>query len=190
MQSVARIDPAKRADVVIRTGSLWDVDVLVEIDNDASMLFEQAGLRLDSSRERELELAERRRWSQCLCARTVLLAVQAGRDVGFAALGLRDGEPYLDQLSVRVSAMQQGIGTQLLHGAIRMAQQARGRALWLTTYSHLSWNRPYYERNGFAVVTAEECGEELRGELLFERGILPCPQERVVMRRELATAVF
>jgi GNAT superfamily N-acetyltransferase len=151
----------------------------------------QAGLRLDSQNNREVENAERSRWAQCLSAGTVQIAVSpSGRDVGFAALGLRDGVPFLDQLSVRLNSMQQGIGTVLLNGSIQMAERAGGRAIWLTTYNHLSWNRPYYERHGFAVVALEECGEELRSELLFERRFLPCPQERVVMRRELSRDVL
>jgi hypothetical protein len=62
----------------------------------------------------------------------------------------------------------------------------RGSALWLTTYNHLSWNRPYSERHGFLVVLPEQCGEELTSELRFERRLLPSPEERVVMRKALA----
>ena len=187
MQSLEKKGPTTRADITIRTGSMRDIDLLIEIDNDASMLFEHAGMSLDPQSDREVEDAERSRWTQCLAAGTVQVAVSpSGRDVGFAALGLRDGAPFLDQLSVRVSAMRQGIGTELLYGSIRMAERAGGRAIWLTTYNHLSWNRPYYERQGFTPVVFEECGEELRREILFERRYLPCPQERVVMRRDLS----
>jgi len=187
MQSAAQHAAPLRAAISLRTGSARDIDVLVELDSDSSVLFEQAGLWLAFHAEHEVAVAERNRWLRCLAAGTVLIAVNsAGEDVGFAAVGLRDGEPYLDQLSVRVTSMRQGIGTQLLYGAINMAERMGGRALWLTTYRHLAWNRPYYERHGFEVVPPAECAPELGCELQFERRLLPAPEQRVVMRRRFA----
>jgi GNAT superfamily N-acetyltransferase len=171
----------------IRIGSTADIDILADIDLDASTLFERAGLRLASSNKHEVTMAERRRWLECLAAGTVLIAVDgSGADVGFAAVGIMDGDPYLDQLSVRVSSMRQHIGTELLYAAMKVAMERGGKALWLTTYSHLSWNRPYYERHGFVLVAPEQCGEELRRELSFECRLLPSPEERVVMCKDLA----
>lgn len=182
--------PGSRADhrgITIRTGSTADIDTLAAIDLDASTLFDRAGLHLDPRSERELSVAERERWLACLAAGTVLIAAsRSGEDVGFAAVGMRDGEPYLDQLSVRVSSMGRRIGTTLLYASMTVAMNGGGRLLWLTTYNHLSWNRPYYERHGFVLVSPEQCGEELRRELLFERRLLPGPEQRVVMRKDLA----
>ena len=170
----------------IRIGSAADIDILADIDRDASVLFERAGLQLDAESEHRVAMAERKRWLTCLEAGTVLIAVgSSGEDVGFAAVGTRDGEPYLDQLSVRVSSMRRCIGTGLLYASMSMARDGGGQSLWLTTYNHLSWNRPYYERHGFVLVVPEQCGEELRGELSFERRWLPSPAERVIMRKAL-----
>ena len=173
-------------EIAIRIGLTADIDILAGIDHDACTLFVRAGLDLDLPTEHEVTLAERERWLTCLAAGTVLIAVdRTGADVGFAAVGLRDAEQFLDQLSVRVSSMGQGIGTALLRASMRMAMNRGGQALWLTTYNHLSWNRPYYERHGFVLVSPEQCGEELRSELAFERRCLPRPEQRVVMRKNL-----
>ena len=138
----------------IRTAVAQDIDLLVDIDNDASTLFEQAGLRLDAARDLEVTLAARDRWQKCIACGTVLMAVDhSGAAKGFAAVGARDGAPYLDQLAVRTCSMRQGVGTDLLYAATAMASRAGGQVLWLTTYNHLSWNRPYYERHGFAVIS-------------------------------------
>jgi GNAT superfamily N-acetyltransferase len=189
MQAPSKQHAVGCADIAIRMGSIRDIDLLKEIDDDASVLFERAGLRLDVVNELEVATAERNRWLRCLGAGTVLIAIHpSGQEVGFAAVGLRDSEPYLDQLSVRCSSMGRGIGTELLNASITLATRAGGRALWLTTYSHLSWNRPFYERHGFVLISPEGCGEELQRELLFERRFLPQPEERVVMRRDLAAA--
>jgi hypothetical protein len=170
----------------MRIGSPADIDILADIDRDACVLFERAGLRLNPQSEHEVTMAERKRWLTCLEAGTVLIAVgPSGEDVGFAVVGMRDDEPYLDQLSVRVSFMRRHIGTGLLYASMRMARDGGGQSLWLTTYNHLSWNRPYYERHGFVLVLPEQCGKELRGELAFERRWLPRPEERVIMRKDL-----
>ena len=109
-----------------------------------------------------------------------------GRVLGFAASGLRDDEPYLDQLSVRTQFMRRGVGTSLLNAVQRQAIHAGGRVLWLTTYGHLPWNRPFYERAGFAVIGESRWGPQIRNESSYERRWLPCPQQRIVMRKELA----
>jgi GNAT superfamily N-acetyltransferase len=104
---------------------------------------------------------------------------------GFAASGVRDREPYLDQLSVRTQYMRRRIGTALLTAAEKLAVIRGGRALWLTTYGHLSWNRPFYERAGFAVMSESAWGPEILEESAYERRWLPCPAQRIVMRKPL-----
>jgi GNAT superfamily N-acetyltransferase len=168
----------------LRPGSTSDIDLLIEIDTDASVLFEHAGLHLDVAADREVTLAARERWLRCLRADTVLVATgSSGYEVGFAAVGERDGQPFLDQLSVRRDAMRQGIGTALLDASLQPAQRTGGAELWLTTYDHMSWNRPFYERHGFAMVATHQCGSELQRELAFERRLLPDPEHRIAMKR-------
>ena len=174
------------AEIMIRQASTAEIDTLCEIDLDASRLFERAGLRLDLPADHEFLVNERNRWLRSLAAGRALLAVDpTGESVGFAAAGVVDGEPYLDQLSVRTKFMQRGAGTALLNAVASAAADAGAPALWLTTYDHLSWNRPFYERNGFAVVPQRECGAEISAVISYERRWLPSPQERVVMRKAL-----
>jgi predicted N-acetyltransferase YhbS len=91
-----------------------------------------------------------------------------------------DGAPCLEQLSVRVSAQQQGLGRRLLTHAI---EWAAGEDLWLTTYAHLPWNRPFYERHGFAVVPESQCSQDMIAILGDQRRWLPDPEQRIAMRR-------
>jgi GNAT superfamily N-acetyltransferase len=177
-------------DIAIRTASVAEIDTLCAIDLDAATLFERAGLHLELPSDHEFAVAERSRWLRCLAAGTVLLAMDATSEpIGFAAAGVRDDEPFLDQLSVRTKFMRLGIGTVLLNATARMAKDAGGQALWLTTYSHLPWNRPFYERAGFVAVPECECGPEIFRELGYERRWLPSPEERVVMRKDLGSSV-
>ena len=91
-----------------------------------------------------------------------------------------------EQLSVRMTAMRRGIGAALLSAAECVAAKTRSRTLWLTTYRHLPWNAPFYEKAGFVTVPVEECGTEMLVELLFQRRLLPKPDERVAMRKLLS----
>ena len=172
--------------ITICTGSVEDIDTLCAIDLETAELFERAGLRIDIPDDHEFSLHERTRWLQSLAARRTLLARdEAGAIVGFAASGELDGEPYLEQLSVRMSAMRRGIGTQLLSAAIDLAKCEQAHALWLTTYAHLPWNRLFYEQHGFVLVPTGEYRAGIAGEIEFQRRWLPRPEQRVVMRRPL-----
>jgi GNAT superfamily N-acetyltransferase len=172
--------------VVIRTAAVAEIDTLCAIDVDATVLFERAGLELELPNGHEFAVTERNRWLRCLASDTTLMAVDSsGEPVGFAAVGVRDGAPFLDQLSVRTKFMRQGIGSALLEAAATMARAAGGRSLWLTTYNHLAWNRPFYERHGFVAMPPEACGPELADELAYEQRWLPRPEERLVMQKAL-----
>ena len=105
--------------------------------------------------------------------------------VGFAAVDLLDGEPYLEQLSVRASYMRRGIGSALIHSALDIARHGSAATIWLTTYAHLPWNRPFYEMHGFSVMPERRCGAEILRELEQQRRWLPHPQERIVMCKPL-----
>lgn len=69
-------------------------------------------------------------------------------------------------------------GSLVLHA--QRWSKGRGR-LWLTTYDNVPWNRPWYERLGFARVGDAHCGPELRSILAEERAALPSADARVAM---------
>ncbi|HEX7663387.1 MAG TPA: GNAT family N-acetyltransferase [Polyangiaceae bacterium] len=158
-----------------------ELATLVAIDDDACTLYVEAGRDVDLPPEIDpFVIAEHARWRESIEHGRVTMAVDAdGAPIGFAALGLVDGEPHLQQVSVRRRAMNRGIGRALVEHAIRWG---RG-TLWLTTYSDLAWNRPLYEKMGFVCVDEADCGPELRRILVEERGALPVPEARVAMVR-------
>jgi GNAT superfamily N-acetyltransferase len=170
-------------ELIIRLASPADIGHIVSIDDDACALFERAGVRLAFGPDHPYARAEYARWLQSAKDGTAFLAGRADTGavpVGVLVMGHADGAPYLDQLSVRVAAMRQGLGRRLLDHAIAWAGD---QPLWLTTYAHLPWNRPFYERHGFAVVEESACGPDIRADLAEQRRWLPHPRERVAMRR-------
>lgn len=156
-----------------------ELDTLIAIDDAASQLYLQAGLVVDFPSGHPFLVAESERWKRAIAAGLAHVAVSdSDRVLGFAILGMADGDPYLDQISVHPNAMRKGIGAQLLEFAIRWSS---ARPLWLTTYAHLGWNKPYYERSGFAEVPEKRCGPEIRGILHEQRLCLPDPEQRIAM---------
>jgi GNAT superfamily N-acetyltransferase len=158
----------------------------VRIDDDASQLYAGAGLLVALPPSHPFVQAERARWQRSAEADRLFIARDAsGAALGFVALDRLDRCAYLDQLSVRTRAMRRGIGTALLHRAIEWAANAGDASLWLTTYAHLPWNRPYYEKHGFHAVPDPDCGPEVLLHLEAQRRALPAPAQRIAMRRPL-----
>lgn len=167
--------------VTIRPGSSDELSLAVAIDDDACTLYERAGLRFEIGPDHPFARQEYERWSRAAEDRLLFFASTGdGPPVAMMVLGFVDGQPHLDQLSVRSAATRQGIGTQLVAFAI---EWAAGRPLWLETYAHLPWNRPFYERQGFVVASASTAPAAVQALLAEQRRWLPAPQERIVMCR-------
>jgi len=165
-----------------RRGTVADLDTLLRIDQDASVLFEQAGLFLDLPESHEFSVSERARIRGSLAAGSAIVAMDPyDTPIGFIAIGALGGLPYVEQISVLPAHMRRGLGAQLLDDAFDFLGD--GQAMWLTTYDHLPWNRPFYERRGYTVIAEGECDAGIRRELDFQRRWLPQPERRVAMRR-------
>jgi GNAT superfamily N-acetyltransferase len=170
------MDPSLR----LRIATPADIDEAVAIDDDASALFVRAGIDLNFGREHPYFVAEREHWTRCMReGNAYLVGPEGGTSVALLVLDHLDGLHYLEQLSVRQAAMRQGIGGWLLKVA---KDWAAGRPLWLTTYGHVEWNRPYYERAGFTIVQDADCPPGIQALLEDQRRNLPAPEHRVAMR--------
>lgn len=89
----------------------------------------------------------------------VLVAGEPGESpTGFAAIMTLDGNPHLEQISVRADQGRRGTGTLLLRAAIRQA----GPGLTLITYRDVPWNGPWYARHGFRELAQATWGPEIR----------------------------
>jgi len=179
------IDAMERPAIVVREGRADELDELVAIDDAAGVRFGDVGIRFDFPEDHPFVVAERRCWREALRDRRLLVAERAGSVVGFVCLGFVDALPYIDQLSVRPELHGDGIGSLLLGHAKRWAANTGARELWLTTYAHVPWNGPYYERRGFARVEFAACEREMRDALEEQRRVLPFPEERIAMRARL-----
>jgi len=87
--------------------------------------------------------------------------------------------------SLCIPGTRGGVWWALIDTAAAWAAQQHLAALTLTTYAHVPWNAPYYERLGFEVLDEHELTEGLRRVREHEaaRGLAAWP--RVTMRRRL-----
>lgn len=170
----------------IRSGTPSDVADVIRIDDDATLLYAESGLVIALPASHPFTIDERSRWTRSAETGHLFIAEDAaGTAVGFAAFEPVERDVYLDQLSVARAAMRQGIGRALLRRVVQEARTLKHPFLWLTTYSHVAYNRPFYEREGLVVVPESECGPTIRHHLESQRTFLPAPEARVAMRKTL-----
>jgi len=170
-----------RTSIEIRRASAAEIDEMVDVDVDACTLYVEAGLDADLGPEHPYSIAERACWTRCAREGNAFVAGRPDeRPVGLLVMDRIDGMPYLEQLSVRRVAMRQGLGRRLLDRAI---EWAGAEPLWLTTYAHIPWNRPFYERHGFVAIAESACPPAFVAILADQRRALPAPGERIAMRR-------
>jgi len=170
----------------LRSARADELQQAISIDDAAGLLFAQAGLPIDLANDHPFVVAERARWRSAIDQGQLWFACDRDAEpVGFSALGRAGALAYLEQLAVRPEHGRRGVGKMLLDAASQHALQSGDSLLWLTTYAHLAWNKPYYERHGFVVVPESRCSPELRALLAEQRDTLPAPSERIAMVREL-----
>ena len=157
---------------------------MVAIDDDASALYAEHGLVIDLSREPAFFAWESEVWARSVrSGRTHLAISEPAEPIAFAALSEVDGAAHLAQLSVRRAWMGRGVGRALLERALEHCRPSG--VVWITTYAHLPFNAPFYERHGFVRVEDESAGPELRAILARERCALPAPEQRIAMKHAL-----
>jgi len=97
-------------------------------------------------------------------ARNATLATER-QLVGFIALRLLDGTPFVAKVSVLRQWQQQGVGKALLRQLEARAREICGQAtISLTTYRDVPWNGVWYSRMGYKEVLDEDVGTVLGAE--------------------------
>jgi GNAT superfamily N-acetyltransferase len=119
---------------------------------------------------------------------TSWLAESANGDpAGFLAARREETALHIYEISVHLDHQKQGIGAALINRAEKEARALGLQELTLTTYRHVPWNAPFYQKHGFQVLAPEETDRRLAAILSEELGHgLPFPENRCAMRKILA----
>ncbi|MFN4186000.1 MAG: GNAT family N-acetyltransferase, partial [Hyphomonas sp.] len=74
---------------------------------------------------------------------------QKGVLAGFVLTSVREGNLYLDQISVDPSQGRKGLGAALIERVMEEAKDRGLKRVVLSTFRDLPWNGPFYKKNGF-----------------------------------------
>jgi predicted N-acetyltransferase YhbS len=106
-----------------------------------------------------------------------LVALQAERVIGFAAIRTVGRELHLAELSVKRAHQRCGVGSLLIRAMMIDARNSGYRAITLNTYRDIPWNAPFYARFGFVEVENFE-GRGHLAESREEAAALGLPMDR------------
>ena len=121
---------------------------------------------------------------EALLSGTLLIALAGnGMAVGFGLLREEEGYAVLAQLDVMPEHGRRGIGKKLVQGLLGRARALGYEVVYLTTFDHIPWNRPFYERLGFRILDEGTMPHFLIQTLSAERarGMV----RRVAMRKDV-----
>jgi GNAT superfamily N-acetyltransferase len=97
-----------------------------------------------------------------LAGRSWVAVDVTGLPVGYVLVDVGDDCAHVEQISVRPDHQGAGIGRALLDRVRLWAVSNNYRAITLTTFDDVPWNRPLYEHLGFRVLSESEIGPHLR----------------------------
>jgi GNAT superfamily N-acetyltransferase len=83
------------------------------------------------------------------------------KPVGFALLLVVDDNGHLHEIDVHPEHARQGVGASLVEAVVAWARTNEFAWLTLTTFRHLRWNAPFYERHGFREFPNASLGPDL-----------------------------
>ncbi len=117
-----------------------------------------------------------------------LLVVDGGDAglIGFALLVEDADAAHICELDILPAHQGRGHGAQLLD-AVSAWGGARGLSrVTITTFRHVPFNRPYYERRGFTEIAPEAGGPGLRAETALQASLGFGPDKRLAMARPIS----
>ncbi len=169
------------SDYTIRPATEADLRFLPPIEDDAAFAFEAVGYGFCTEHPpRSIEVLQRD-----IAQGTLLVAEVGGTIVGFAIAHYSPASAHLRELSVLRSHHKRGIGLALLQAIEACSREKKHDTITLTTFRDVPWNAPWYARQGFEVITAEDLPETHRKLLSEELAMVYPHYPRVTMRKLL-----
>ena len=168
------------SEYIIRPALPEDLSSLAAVEQAAASIF-PPGTIPDAIRADSVPLSV---LEETLAMGGIWVAADAGGGVvGFALLGEEEGLALLAQMDVSPEHGRKGLGRRLIAAVADRARETGHTALYLTTFSHVPWNMPFYARFGFALLDEHEMPPVMKDILAAERA--RGMRNRVAMRLAL-----
>lgn len=138
----------------IRLAESEDAEVLPAVERSAGLRFRSIPELAFLADGDDMSADSHRRY---IAQGTEWVAVSETRDiVGFLAAEMIGRDLHIWEIAVRTDVQNQGIGRRLIEVACAFARQRGFGSLTLTTFNHVPWNAPWYQRLGFVQSPADE----------------------------------
>lgn len=112
----------------------------------------------------------------------LFVATVEGTLAGYAWVVDLDGQPHLEQISVRRAYGGHGVGVALVDRARAWAVEQGGDSLTLSTFRDVAFNGPWYARLGFVEVPDPDADPRWREIRRHERAAGLDVDARIIMR--------
>lgn len=142
--------------ISIRSARHRDIAYLPAIDRAAEELFPE-GLLPEHSNGLDQEVL-----TAAVEAEQLIVADVDSQVVGFALTGMLDNYLHLYEMSVHPDFGRRGIGRKLVNATKAAAAASSLPGITLTTFSHIPWNAPFYQRCGFQILSETQISPELK----------------------------
>jgi GNAT superfamily N-acetyltransferase len=166
---------------LIRPAAAADVPKLGPIEVAAGQRFLEVGLPEVAGDDPPGDDA----YAEAVADHRIWVAEVAGEVVGYAWAIDLDGQPHLEQLSVRPEHNGTGLGSALIDVVADWARRLGAASLTLSTFAEVAFNGPFYARRGFVVVPTQQHGDRFEALRRHEAELGLDVDARVIMRREL-----
>jgi GNAT superfamily N-acetyltransferase len=134
----------------IRLAKPDEVTLIRALEDEAGRLYATAGMPAD------LPGLDPAVIEAAIAGRTLWVACEADRPIGFALVWIRTDALHLRELDVHPDHMRRGLGRRLVE-FVRERAAERGLArVTLTTFRDVDWNASLYRRWGFEVLEPED----------------------------------
>lgn len=154
------------SDIIIRPATVLDAKSLPDVEKFAIKSFRRLvdlGWIADAgvlSEEQHLDyIAKGHSW----------VAQNANGELTGFIVGDPMGESfYIEELCVVSKHQGKGIGARLLNTCMQWAYQQGYKAITLTTFEEVPWNKPWYAHLGFEKIPTRHITPELKRKLVFD----------------------
>lgn len=147
--------PSSDSPYHVRMGRPTDASLLPAVERAAAEIFRQLP-QLAFLADDEPAVSETEHLA-CIKAGTCWVAVDNDdQPIGFLSAESQGRDLHILEVSVKPVAQGQGVGRALIAAACHFASEHTYQRITLTTFLHVPWNRPFYEKLGFRLVERSE----------------------------------
>jgi GNAT superfamily N-acetyltransferase len=116
----------------------------------------------------------------------VWVATLNKKPVGYAVVTIHDRQPHLEEISVHPEHGKKGAGKRLVETACSWSASNGFQQITLSTFTDIPWNRPFYEKIGFKVLSESKLSGSLNALREKEASIGLDIVQRVMMVRRFS----